>query len=115
MEEPGTRAHKDYVVLGTRGRNFISTRRASWMRDKSGTMSSGLVDVVAERDETVRRKNDVCKLPEPACPVPRCERFGYDVDDFSQSSTFFKGEVALDVADLPVDPVLTPHVRTKSE
>ena len=69
-EEPDTGAHEDYVVFGACGDNVISTCRPSGMGNKSHTMSSGLVDVVAERDGTVRRNNDICKLPEPACRGP---------------------------------------------
>jgi hypothetical protein len=115
MEEPDTGAHEGYVVFGTRGHNFIGTCRASGMRDKSDTMSSGPVDVVAERNETVRCKNDVCKSTEPTRALLWGKRFGYCIDHLSQSSLFFNREVALDVPNLPVDPVLTPNMWMKSE
>ena len=102
-------------MFGARVHNFIGTCRASAMRDEPDTMSGGLVDVVPERNETVRCKNNVCEAPEPACAVLSGKRFGYCIDDLLKSSLFFDRGVALEVPDLPVDPVLTPNMWTEPE
>jgi hypothetical protein len=83
------------------------------MRDNSDSVPSGPVDVVPERNGTFRCKNDVCKSPEPARALFCGKRFGYCFDDLSESSSFVNGHFALDLPNLPVDPVLPLHVWMK--
>jgi len=91
--------------------DFGGANRSARLGDVGDTVPVGMVDVVAERQRAVRDERHLGQAREPpgallvgqlGCGRGQCGR---------QAGALVRGEVALDEADLPVDPVLTPEVR----
>lgn len=115
VEEPEPGAGEGDLMLAAGVLDLARTDRSAWLGDVVDAMPVGMVDVVAERQCAVRHERDVSQSSQPlpalvvsqlGCRCGECVR---------QPNVLVRGEVALDEADLPVDPVLAPDVRLEGE
>src|SRR5688500_5650839 len=88
---------------------------SAWMCDVSDSVPGGVVDVVPEGDVAVRRERDAVERAEPLRPLHRTERRRVSRQRRSEALPLAGAEIAFDVADLPVDPILSSDVVTERQ
>ena len=90
--------------------------RTAGLGDEGDAVSTGVVDVVAERDEPVADERHTAELVHPGVAFIRRERGRrFAVDGPGERLLLASRQVALDIAHAPVDPFLTPDAAGEVE
>src|SRR5690606_8910158 len=85
------------------------------LRDVLHAVTLSVIDVVAERNEPVRNHADLAHFREKLALLLVRERFGRHLQCILECVGLVPGEVALDVADAPVDAILLLQTRLEAQ
>src|SRR5262245_23964175 len=103
------------AVLAAGRLDLVVARRAAGLRDEPDAVALCVLDVVAERDEPVRDERDAGHARDPRAPLVVRERLERDDERRAEVPLLARREIALDVADAPVDALLLLHALLEAE